>query len=134
MGSIGVSNWGQKQFTDLKYTIPPAVNQIMFNVYSHDDETAAFCASRNITIEAYSPLGDPARSHRSVFSDPVVTSISKKHNVSQAQVALKWVLQKGAVMTFLSSNKEHQANDADLFGFTLMDEDIAQLDKLKNAS
>lgn len=132
--SIGVSNWGTKQFNGLKYTIPPAVNQIEFNVYSHDDGIASFCAARNITIEAYSPLGDPARSHTSVFSDPVVTGIGKKHNVSAAQVALKWVLQKGHVLTFLSSNKDHQANDADLFAFSLMDEDLAQLDKLQNKS
>jgi len=133
--SIGVSNWGVKQFQGLKYSIPPAVNQIEFNVYSHNDEIAAFCAGRNITIEAYSPLGDPARSHTSVFKDPVVTSIATKHNVSAAQVALKWVLQKGAVLTFLSSSKDHQANDADLFGFSLEDDDISSLDKLQqNAS
>merc|ERR1711979_27952 len=80
---------------------------------------------------AYSPLGDPARSHTSVFKDPVVTGIGKKHNVSAAQVALKWVLQKGAVLTFLSSSKDHQANDADLFGFSLSIDEIAVLDKLK---
>lgn len=132
--SIGVSNWGAKTFRGLKYTVPPAVNQIEFNVYSHDDDVAAFCESRNITIEAYSPLGDPARSHTSIFADPVIKGISSKHNVSAAQVALKWIVQKGHVLTFLSSSKDHQANDADLSGFSLLAEDMSQLDKLQKKS
>jgi len=129
--SIGVSNWGPKQFESLKFKTKPAVNQVEFNVYSHDDATESYCAENNITIEAYSPLGDPARTHSSIFSDPSVLSIAAKHNVSAAQVALRWIVQKGHTLTFLSSDKSHQANSADLFGFTLAVDDIQTLDQLR---
>jgi diketogulonate reductase-like aldo/keto reductase len=130
--SLGVSNWGPSQFKGLKYTIKPAVNQIQFNVFSHDDETEQYCNENNITIMAYSPLGDPARTKRSVFSDPNVTAIAKKHNVSQAQVALGWIVQKGYPLAVLSTNKDHLANDADLFSFKLDSDEISVLDKLKD--
>lgn len=129
--SLGVSNWGPRQFKSLKYTIKPAVNQIQFNVFSHDDETEQYCRDNNITVMAYSPLGDPARTHRSVFTEPTITTVAHKYNVSQAQVALRWVVQKGYPLAVLSTNKEHQANDADLFSFKLDSDDVSTLDKLK---
>eukprot|EP00929_Paragymnodinium_shiwhaense_P026329 TRINITY_DN15687_c0_g2_i1.p1 TRINITY_DN15687_c0_g2~~TRINITY_DN15687_c0_g2_i1.p1 ORF type:complete len:321 (+),score=68.35 TRINITY_DN15687_c0_g2_i1:69-965(+) len=132
--AIGVSNWGPKQFEGLKYTVPPAVNQIEYNVFTHNEETEKYCKAHNITIEAWSPLGDPARTHKSVFTEPAVTTIAGKHNVSAAQVALKWILQKGNTLTFLSSNKDHQGNDADLFRFTLADDEMATLDGLNAPS
>merc|ERR1711972_998440 len=132
--SIGVSNWSPKDFQGLKYKIPPAVNQVQFNVYSHDDETEKYCNDHNITIEAWSPLGDPARTHKSIFSDPTIASLATKHNVSAAQIALRWIVQKGHTLTFLSSSKEHQANSADVFGFSLDEGDLSTLDALKNLS
>jgi diketogulonate reductase-like aldo/keto reductase len=132
--SIGVSNWHPKDFQGLKYKIAPAVNQVEFNVFSHDDATEKYCNEHNITIEAYSPLGDPVRSHRSIFHDPTIASIAAKQKVSPAQVALRWILQKGHVLTFLSSSKEHQANSADLFGFELDDGDVSKLDAVQHGN
>jgi len=132
--AIGVSNWSPKHFMALKHKIPPAVNQVEFNVFSHDDETEKYCIANNITIEAWSPLGDPARTHKSIFSDASIKAISTKHNVSAAQVALRWIVQKGHTLAFLSSSKAHQANSADVFGFKLDESDISALDALKNAS
>jgi len=132
--SIGVSNWAPKQFEGLTHKIPPAVNQVEFNVYSHDDETEKYCKEHNITIEAWSPLGDPARTGKSIFSDQTIKTIATNHNVSAAQVALRWIVQKGHALTFLSSSKTHQANSADLFSFKLTDDDVSKLDALRNMS
>jgi len=131
--SIGVSNWGPKQLEALKFKVRPAVNQIQFNVFTHDDATEAYCNANNITIEAWSPLADPARMHRSVFQEPKVEAIAEKYKISAAQVALKWILQRGHTLTFLSSSKAHQASDADLFSFSLEDDEMSQLDSLRQA-
>jgi len=132
--AIGVSNWGPKSFENLKYKVKPAVNQIQFNVYSHDDATEKYCKENNITVMAWSPLGDPARTGKSVFSDAAIKGISAKHNVSDAQVALRWIAQKGHTMAVLSTKQSHQANDADLFSFTLGHDEMVQLDKFKSQS
>merc|ERR1711908_70900 len=96
---------------------------------SHDDATIEFCRQHNITVEAYSPLGSPGRSlaNQSVFTDPTVTGIAKAHNVSGAQVALRWIVQSGHILTFLSESPQHQANDADVFGFSLTTAEMAAL-------
>merc|ERR1712046_263306 len=106
----------------------PAVNQIQHNVFAHDDDTLDFAAAHNITIEAYSPLG---RTRHEVFVNPTIAGIARSRNVSNAQVALRWILQHGHVLAFQSSSKVHQAQDADLFGFALNDKEMAMLDHLQ---
>lgn len=133
--AIGVSNWNAADFQALDYVIPPAVNQVEFQVFYHDEEIEKYCTENNITIEAYSALGgyNDRISHRSVCSDPVIMSIAKKHTVSAAQVALRWAVQKGNTLTVLSSNRKHQANDGDIFFFTLDDQDMLSIAGLNQA-
>merc|ERR1712224_751553 len=133
--SIGVSNFNAKQMQKVmdKATVPIAVNQIEYNVFSHDEDVIAFCDANNITVEAYSPLSGQ-KGAQSVFSDETVKAIAATHNVSAAQVALRWIVQRGHTLAVLSSNPEHQANDADLFGFELTDDEMTQLTELQHNS
>ena len=40
---------------------------------------------------------------------------------------IQWIVQRGDVLTVLSSNAKHQASDADLWSFTLADDEMAKL-------
>jgi diketogulonate reductase-like aldo/keto reductase len=126
--AIGISNFNKDQIQNIMKTatIPIAVNQISYSVFGHNEDTIKFCHDNNITVEAYSPLGG-GMGGKSVFKDPTVTSIATKHNVSQAQVALRWIVQRGDTLAVLSGNKDHQANDADLWSFVLEDDEMEKL-------
>merc|ERR1711920_330348 len=137
--SIGVSKFDSRELAGIiKYAdIKPAVNQIMYNVYHHDDDTIQFCRENNITVEAYSPLGSwNGPFHGDVFKDPRITAIAAMHNVTAAQIALKWIVQRGYVLTFMSNNEDHQVNDADLFDpdFHLSDAEMLLLSNLQPTS
>jgi diketogulonate reductase-like aldo/keto reductase len=99
----------------------------------HDEETISYCRAHNITVEAYSPLGGTHGTH-SVFSNPSVMAIAARHSVSAAQVALRWIVQRGDVLTVLSESSAHQQNDADLWSFALDDDEIAVLGNLSSAA
>lgn len=131
--SIGVSNFNVKQMQKVmnKATVPIAVNQIEYNVFSHDEEIIEFCDANNITVEAYSPLSG-AKGAQSVFKDETVKAIADAHNVSAAQVALRWIVQRGHTLAVLSSSPEHQANDADLWSFELADDEMETLKQHQN--
>jgi len=133
--SIGVSNFKQKDMEPILKgaTVPIAVNQIEHNIFSHDDSTIAFCKAHNITVEAYSPLGSPARhkSGPSIFTDATVNSIAKAHNVSAPQVALRWVVQAGHTLTVLSEREDYDVEDANLFHFQLTNEEMNTLNALQ---
>jgi len=132
--SIGISNFNAKNIEDLMKhaTITPAVNQIQYNVFAHDEDVIAACRKNKITVEAYSPLAPPY-SGKSVLKEATVTDIAKTHNVSAFQVALKWIAQRGDTMTVLSSNPEHQASDADLWSFTLTDDEMTKLGAIQKS-
>lgn len=130
--AIGVSNF---QAADLQALLPttelvPAVNQIELNVLMHDVATIEYCTANKIAVEAYSPLGRSGHSG-DIPDNKVIQAIAANHGVSPYQVALKWVLQHGYLLTFQSSSAAHQEMDADLFAFNLTSDEMTQLDKLQ---
>lgn len=133
--AIGVSNFNGHQMQKILNvaTVPIAVNQVKYNAFSHDEDVISFNNAHNITTMAYSPLAHGSKG-QSIFSDETITGIATAHNVSAAQVALRWIVQRGHTLTVLSSSAEHQANDADLFGFELADEEMTKLTELQHSS
>merc|ERR1719263_2773541 len=116
-------------------TVPIAVNQIEYSIFHHDEETIRFCREHNITVEAWSPLGGAGLiPGPSIFKDETIRGIAAAHNVSAAQVALRWIVQRGDVIAVMSANQEHQANDADLWSFELTDDEVETLTKLQEKS
>jgi diketogulonate reductase-like aldo/keto reductase len=131
--AIGVSNFKKADLQHIlkNASVVPHVNQIQLNVLEHDDETISFSSANKIAIEAYSPIG---RNSSWIRTNSDINAIGAKHNVSTYQVAMKWILQHGHMLTFQSSSKKHQQEDADLFNFNLSSTEMATLDSLQSAS
>ena len=53
-----------------------------------------------------------------------------KYNKTAAQVALRWLTQRGIVAIPKSSHKERMAQNIDIFDFSLSDDDMAQIAKM----
>eukprot|EP00438_Fugacium_kawagutii_P027466 Skav205575 [mRNA] locus=scaffold460:30926:34586:+ [translate_table: standard] len=129
--AIGVSNFkksnldGGKGFKGLQ-----EVNQIELNVLEYDQEAMDTSKQLNITVEAYSPVGRSGHSG-DIRDNKIIKSIAAAHNVSTYQVALKWILQHGNIITFQSSSAQHQAEDADVFNFQLTEDDMKDTQLMK---
>jgi diketogulonate reductase-like aldo/keto reductase len=100
--SIGVSNYSVKQLVALAVAadIPPAVNQVLFHPFSYKKELLDYCKSKNIALEAYSPL---ARGRK--MNDPVIAQLARKYAKAPAQIMIRWSLQHGLIPIPKSSNK-----------------------------
>ena len=139
---IGVSNFVVSDLEKLKLTAkswPPALNQNSLSVGYHDDDTIAYCKREGITYMAYSPLcGGPNGSscrHGSVLSVPEVQAVAATHNVSAAQVALKWIVQRGHPLATSVWNPEYMAEDLDLWSWgDLCDAEMSTLDSVKSTA
>jgi len=77
---------------------------------------------------AYTPL---SKNVTATLTHPSVTSIADRHQVAPAQVALRWIVQKGHLVTVQSTSPDHQQQDADVFGFQLSDDEMSELDGVK---
>lgn len=124
--AIGVSNY---QINHLRHLlehgdVAPHVNQIEIHPYLHNNQVRAFHEEHGIVTEAWSPL---ARGR--IFDDPVLGALAEKYEVSVAQIALRWALQRGDVIFPKASTPERQAQNMDIFGFSLSQADMALIDQ-----
>lgn len=57
--AIGVSNWSIPKLEQLLKTaeVVPHANQVELHPYLPQDDLVKYCQSKNIIVEAYSPLG-----------------------------------------------------------------------------
>lgn len=109
---IGLANFPVALLHDLlSYSrIPPAVNQVEMHPYNQQSNLLAYCKSRGVAVQAYSPLGTPGYKENGepdVLSDPVLKEIASAHEMSVAQLCLQWSLQRGCHVVAKSSNKKH---------------------------
>ena len=133
--AIGVSNFKPAALEALakapSTTVVPAVNQILLHVGNVDNATIQYCTARKITVEAYSPLGHPNGGGKAVYLMPEVVAIAKAHKKSGAQIALKYIVQRGHTLVTASGLSSYDQEDLDMWSFTLTDEDMATLDAVK---
>lgn len=122
--AIGVSNYQINHLQEVldQADVAPHVNQIEVHPQLHNDELRAFHQQHGIITEAWSPL---ARGR--VFDNPVLMGIAQEHEVSVAQVTLRWAFQRGDVIFPKASTVERQAQNLDIFGFELTDEQVARI-------
>ncbi|MFJ4918817.1 aldo/keto reductase [Streptomyces sp. NPDC088725] len=121
--AIGVSNFLPEHLERLagETSVVPAVNQIELHPQFQQAESRAFHAARSIVTEAWSPLGQG----KGLLDVPTVLAIAQKHGRTASQVVLRWHLQLGNVVIPKSVTPSRIAENIDVFGFELDDDDLA---------
>jgi len=109
--AIGVSNFSIKTLEELLKTakVVPAVNQVEMHPVLAQNDLLEYCKEKGIIITEYSPTG-----YANVLEHPVIVKIAKKHDVSPAQVALAWAVQRGTTAAAKSSNPTRQKQNITL--------------------
>lgn len=126
--SIGVSNFtGQhlrEVITDTGVT--PVLNQIELHPYFPQPEMRQVNADLGVQTESWSPLGK----HSAPFDERPVAEAAAAHDVTPAQVVLRWQLQLGALPAPKSADPRRQRENLDVFGFELTDAEMAAIGTL----
>jgi 2,5-diketo-D-gluconate reductase A len=124
--AIGVSNYSLAQIDRLTEAtgVTPAVNQIPWSPARHDPALLAGHRERGVAVEGYSPLKGAN------LKDPVLTGIATAHDVTPAQVVLRWHLEHGITVIPKSSHPDRIAANIDLLRFTLTPDEVARIDGL----
>jgi L-glyceraldehyde reductase len=98
--AIGVSNFIISRLNDLlsKVDIVPAVNQV--EAYPYLQQLALFdlCKSKNILIEAYSPLGNNQTGEPRTVDDELVGVLGRRLGMDGGQLLATWGIQRGTVV------------------------------------
>lgn len=131
--AIGVSNFYPDHFIDLasNVEIVPAVNQVETHVFDQQIAAQKYMQEFGTHIMAWAPL---AEGRNGFFTNPVLERIGKKYGKSVAQVALRWLLQRGVIIIPKSAHIERMQQNIDIFDFELSAEDMTEIAALDTAT
>lgn len=156
--TVGVSNFGHNRMLAAysalaRHNVPLASNQVHYSLLSRGAETKgilARCRELGIRMIAYSPLEQGLLTGRYSAENPpagtrgghyarllpkipallkLLTKVGQDHGgKSNAQVALNWVICKGALPIPGAKNAAQALHNAGALGWRLTEEEVAQLD------
>ncbi|XP_072256247.1 aldo-keto reductase family 1 member C3-like isoform X1 [Pyxicephalus adspersus] len=135
--SIGVSNFNRRQIElilnmpGLKYK--PVCNQVECHIYLNQEKMLRFLKSKGIVLVGYSVLGS-SRDEKWIepnspvlLEDPKLKDIAKKLGRTPAQVAMRYLLQRGIVVLAKSYTPERIRSNLQIFDFQLSEREIKTL-------
>lgn len=124
--AIGISNYNEKWYQDLmrNCSIIPMVNQMEAHVYFQKWELQKYLQENGTVMQAWSPLG---QGMQNIFNDSILVSIGQKYGKSPAQIALRFLVQRG-ISVIPKSNKESRLiENKNIFDFQLTDEEMKMI-------
>lgn len=127
--SIGVSNYGTKHLDELfswdGLKIKPVVNQVELHPWLPRKDLQDYAKKYDYILEAYSPLTQGQK-----FNDEELVSIAEKHNVSPAEILLRWSYDQGFVPLAKTANPNRLSTNFNVLNNVELDQqDKITLDK-----
>jgi 2,5-diketo-D-gluconate reductase A len=128
--SIGVSNFLVPHLEALAAAgLPvPAVDQIELHPQHQQREATEWLDAHGVAVEAWSPLARGA-----VADAPAVRDAARAHGRTDAQVVLRWHVQRGTIVFPKTTRRERLVENADVFDFALTDAEMAAITALEAA-
>ncbi len=156
VSAVGVSNYSAREVRAThralaEHGVPLATNQVEYSLLRRVPETGgllAACGDLGVTILAYSPIGqgrltgkysasNPPPGKRGFSAHPmedvdrvvaVLRRIGEAHHRTPSQVALRWLIEKGAVPIPGAKSADQAEQNAGALGWALGVGDVAELD------
>ncbi len=128
--AIGVSNFQAGRFFDFAHyvDVKPMVNQLQCNTLIQQTGIESILAEFDTKMMAWGPLG--GQGIDGIVKSKVLADIGAKYGKSAAQVALRWLTQRGIVAIPKSTHRERMEQNINVFDFTLSTDDMALIANL----
>ncbi|KAI8717674.1 hypothetical protein NCS52_00843900 [Fusarium sp. LHS14.1] len=130
--SLGISNYGVHHLDELEAYIKEleaergegkggviSVGQWELHPWLTRPDIVKWCQDRSIAIEAYCPI---VRGER--FGEPKIKALAEKYGKTEAQILLRWSLQRGLVPLVKSVTPSRILENTQLFDFELTAEEV----------
>ncbi|HEU4917736.1 MAG TPA: aldo/keto reductase [Acidimicrobiia bacterium] len=126
--AIGVSNFKTAHLQRLidETGMAPHVNQIELNPWVPREQEREFHIEHGIATESWAPIGKGG----GLLRDPVLVDLARQRERTPAQIVLRWHLQLGLIPIPKTSKRPRLAENLDVFGFTLTDDEMRRLSSI----
>jgi diketogulonate reductase-like aldo/keto reductase len=125
---LGLANFNLALLEEAMRLCPEPITSLQAEYHPYLDQTRLLAGVRRLglPLTAYCPLG-----RGKLTNDPVVADIARVKGKTAAQVVLRWHLQQPNVIPIpRSSNPGRQAENMNIFDFTLSEEEMQRLHAL----
>ena len=128
--AIGVTSFSSERLQDLflHNEVKPAVNQLETHPFFQQQAANSFLAQEGIQHEAWAPF---AEGQNDIWNNAVLKAVAAKHGRTVGQVVLRWLNQRGVVVIPKTVHKERMAENLDIFGFTLSEQEMSAIATLE---
>ena len=125
--AIGVSNFQSARFFDFAHyvDVKPMINQLQCNAMIQQHGIEPLLNEFDTRMMAWGPLG--GQGVDGVVKSETLAEIGNRYGKSAAQVALRWLTQRGIVAIPKSAHKERMEQNFNIFDFTLTHEEMGQI-------
>ncbi|WP_353935846.1 aldo/keto reductase [Maribacter dokdonensis] len=131
---IGVSNFNENQLKEIMASAvhKPEMNQVEMHPFLQQDTLQSFCVQNDILLTAYAPLGSLVDENNTLrlLENDTIKNIANTRNMSPAQVALAYTIQRGIAVIPKSINEARLLQNLETLNHTLTEEDMALLKDL----
>ncbi len=127
--AIGISNFNSSKYINFIHNcnVIPAVNQVEAHVFFQQEELCQTIKQYGTHMEAWSPF---ATGKKQLFTNSVLKKIGEKYNKTPAQIALKFLIQRGITVIPKTSHEYRMKENINIFNFYLSEQDMEQIKKL----
>lgn len=121
--AIGISNYDERLYPAFltRCEIVPAVNQVECHAYYQKEAFQREMLARGTVLQAWAPL---AQGMDGLTDHPVLREIGESHGKTAAQVALRFLVQRGISVVPKSKRPERLRENLALFDFSLTEEEM----------
>ena len=125
--AIGVSNFQAGRFFDFAHyvDIKPMINQLQCNALAQQNDIVHVLNETDTKMMAWGPLG--GQGVDSIVQNEILSAIGAKYGKTAAQVALRWLIQRGIVAIPKSVHVERMQQNFDIFDFSLTADEMTQV-------
>ncbi|WP_420028445.1 aldo/keto reductase [Haloglomus litoreum] len=125
---IGVSNFEPEHLDRATEVLgeQPFANQVEMHPLLQQHELRRYAEDNGVELVAYSPL---ARGQ--VFEVNELTEIAERHGVSEAQVSLAWLREKGIAAIPKATSEDHVLDNWASLDLELSDEELSTIDGIE---
>ncbi|MEF8784030.1 MAG: aldo/keto reductase [Haloarculaceae archaeon] len=125
--NVGVSNFepGHVDRAREELDAPVFANQVEMHPLLPQEELREYAERADLNLVAYSPL---ARGQ--VFDIPTLSEIADDHGVSEAQVSLAWLREKGVTAIPKATSEDHIRDNWGSLTLDLSEDEIARIDDI----
>lgn len=124
--AIGVSNFYPDRFVDLAefFEVKPVVNQVETHVFNQQVKLLEIMKEYGTRVMSWGPF---AEGRNDFFTNETLGPIGAKYGKSVAQVALRFLIQRGIIVIPKSTHRERMEENFNVFDFELTGEDMTAI-------